>query len=159
MKVTVTDGRLTTTGRLELSIKEPKGLQATFTGETSLDKFGAIEKSTSDELLNWDSLALQGLSVGYNPLSIRAKKIALTDFFARVIIQPGGRLNLQEITDTGEAAKPADPPKPARRPPRRRLRRPPGPAARRMSRSKRSRSRAGASSSGIAPLRRPIPRA
>ena len=116
LKVTVTDGRLTTTGRLELSIKEPKGLQARFTGETSLDKFGAIEKSTSDELLNWDSLALQGLSVGYNPLSIRAKKIALTDFFAHVIIQPGGRLNLQEITDTGEAAKPADQPKPAAAP-------------------------------------------
>ena len=112
VKVTITDGRVSTKGRLELSIKEPQGLQAKFTGETNLAKFGAIEKTTSDELLNWESLALQGLSVGYNPLSIRAKKIALADFFAHVIIQPGGRLNLQEITDTGEAAKPADQPKP-----------------------------------------------
>ena len=56
---------------------------------------------------------MQGLSVGYNPLSIRAKKIALADFFAHVVIQPDGRLNLQEITDTNEAAKPADQPKPA----------------------------------------------
>ena len=113
VKVTITDGRLTTTGRLVLSIKEPQGLQASFTGETNLANFGAIEKSTSDELLNWESLALQGLSVGYNPLSIRAKKIALANFFAHVVIQPDGRLNLQEITDTNEAAKPADQPKPA----------------------------------------------
>ena len=116
VKVTITDGRLTTTGRLELSIKEPQGLQAKFTGETNLAKFGAIEKTTSDELLNWESLALQELSVGYNPLSIRAKKIALADFFAHVVIQPDGRLNFQEITDTNEAAKPADQPKPAASP-------------------------------------------
>ena len=56
----------------------------------------------------------------------------------------------------GQARRPAEAAQ--RRPPRRRLRRPPGPPTRRMSRSKRSRSRAGASSSRIAPLRRPIPR-
>jgi len=116
VKVTITGGLVSTKGRLELSIKEPQGLQAKFTGESSLAKFGANEKTTSDELLKWESLALQDLSVGYNPLSIRAKKIALADFFAHVIIQPGGRLNLQEITDKGEAAKPADQPKPAAAP-------------------------------------------
>ena len=116
IKVTITDGRLTTTGRLNLSIKEPQGLQAKFTGETNLAKFGVIEKITSDELLKWESLALQELSVGYNPLSIRAKKIALADFFAHVVIEPNGRLNLQEITDTGEAATSADQPKPAAAP-------------------------------------------
>lgn len=116
VKVTITDGRVSTKGRLELSIKEPEGLRATFTGETNLAKFGAIEKTTSDELLKWESLSLQELSVGYNPLSVRAKKIALADFFAHVIIEPDGRLNLQVITDTGEAAKPGDQPKPAAAP-------------------------------------------
>jgi Domain of Unknown Function (DUF748) len=111
VKVTITGGHVSTRGRLELSIKEPEGLQAKFTGETNVAKFGAIEKTSADDLLKWESLALQELSVGYNPLAIRAKKIALADFFAHVIIQPNGRLNLQEITDTGEAAKPADQPK------------------------------------------------
>ena len=112
IKVTITGGLVSTKGRLELSIKEPQGLQATFTGESSLAKFGALEKTTADELLKWESLALQELSVGYNPLSVRAKKVALADFFAHVIIQPGGRLNLQEITDKGEPTKPAEEPKP-----------------------------------------------
>ena len=113
VKVTITDGRLTTTGRLNLASKSRDGLQAKFTGETNLAKFGAIEKATSEDLLRWESLALQELSVEYNPLSIRAKKIALTDFFAHVVVEPNGRLNLQEITNTGEAVKPADQPKPA----------------------------------------------
>ena len=113
VKVTITGGLVSTKGGLELSIKEPQGFQAKFTGESNLAKFGVIEKTTADELLKWESLALQELSVGYNPLSVRAKKVALADFFAHVIIQPGGRLNFQEITDTGQPTKPAGQPKPA----------------------------------------------
>jgi len=112
VKVTITGGLVSTKGRLELSIKEPQGLQAKFTGESSLAKLGAIDKVSADDILKWESVALQELSVGYNPLVVRAKKVALADFFAHVIIQPGGRLNLQEITDTGQSAKPADQPKP-----------------------------------------------
>ena len=111
-KVTITSGLVSTKGGLELSIKEPQGFQAKFTGESNLAKFGVIEKTTADELLKWESLALQELSVSYNPLSVRAKKVALADFFAHVIIQPSGRLNFQEITDTGKPAKPASQPKP-----------------------------------------------
>lgn len=113
VKVTLTGGLVSTKGRLELRIKEPQGLKATFTGESSLAKFGALEKTTADELLRWESLAVQDLSVGYNPLSIRARKVALADFFAHIIIQPGGRLNLQEIVATGQPATPADQPKSA----------------------------------------------
>jgi uncharacterized protein involved in outer membrane biogenesis len=113
VKVTITDGRVSTSGRLQLSIKEPQGLQAQFTGDSNVAKFSALEKISADEILKWDSLAFQELSVGYNPLSIRAKKVALADFFAHVIIQPNGRLNLQEITSGGNGAQAADQPKTA----------------------------------------------
>jgi uncharacterized protein involved in outer membrane biogenesis len=113
VKVTITDGRVSTTGRLELSIKEPEGLQAKFTGESNVAKFGAIDKSSADELLKWESLALQELSVGYNPVSVSAKKVALADFFAHVVIEPDGRLNLQNITTNGHDMNPADQPKAA----------------------------------------------
>jgi uncharacterized protein involved in outer membrane biogenesis len=113
VKVTITGGLVSTTGRLVLRIKEPQGLQATFTGESRLAKFGVLETTTADQLLRWESLALQDLSVGYHPLSIRARKVALADFFAYIIIQPGGRLNLQEIVTAGRSAEPADQPKPA----------------------------------------------
>jgi hypothetical protein len=40
---------------------------------------------------------LGDLSVGYNPLRVHAKKVSLADFFARIILQPEGRLNLQDV--------------------------------------------------------------
>jgi uncharacterized protein involved in outer membrane biogenesis len=115
VKVTVADGRISTSGRLELSIKEPAGLQAKYTGETTLGKFAAIQKDSAEDILKWESLVLHDLSVGYNPLFVHAKKVALADFFARVIVQPDGRLNLQEIVSPSAAAdqpKPAQPPSP-----------------------------------------------
>jgi uncharacterized protein involved in outer membrane biogenesis len=112
VKVTLTGGLVSTTGRLELSIKDPQGLQATFTGESSLAKFGAVERTTANDLLKWESLALQDLAVGYKPHTHHAQNVALADFFAHIIIQPDGRLNLQEIMATGQPAKSADQPKP-----------------------------------------------
>jgi Domain of Unknown Function (DUF748) len=116
VKVTVTDGRVSTSGQLVLSINEPAGLQAKFTGETTLGKFAAIEKTNAEDILNCESLALHDLSAGYNPIFVHAKKVVLADFFAHLIIQSGGRLNLQEIVDTSEPAgkaKPAELPSPA----------------------------------------------
>ncbi|HWU36157.1 MAG TPA: DUF748 domain-containing protein, partial [Candidatus Acidoferrum sp.] len=113
VRVTITDGRLSTSGRLQISTKAPEGFQVKFNGETSLNKFAAIEKATADEVLNWGSLSLQDLSVGYNPLVVHAKKVALADFFSHVIIQPNGRLNLQEIFSPQEATTSAEPPRSA----------------------------------------------
>ena len=111
VRVTVTDGRLSTNGRLQISTKAPEGLQVKFNGETSLNKFAAIEKATADDVLNWGSLSLQDLSAGYNPLVVHAKKVALADFFAHVIIQPNGRLNLQDILSPQAATTSAEPPR------------------------------------------------
>jgi hypothetical protein len=113
VRITITDGRLSTNGRLQISTKAPEGLQVKFNGETSLNKFAAIEKATADEVLNWGSLSLLDLSAGYNPLVVHAKKVALADFFAHIIIQPNGRLNLQEILSPQETTASAEPPRPA----------------------------------------------
>ena len=114
VKVTMTGGLLSTSGHLEFGTKEPPGLQAKYAGEITLGKFAAIDKISSEDVLKWESLALRELSVGYNPLFVRAKRVALADFFAHVIIEPNGRLNLQEIADTSEALAPGDRAQPVR---------------------------------------------
>ncbi len=113
VKIVVTSGRLSTSGRLTLSIKEPTGLQATYAGDTVLGKFAAIDKASSEDALKWESFTLRDLSAGYNPLQVRAKKVSLTDFFARILMQPNGRLNLQDILKAPEEPKTAEPPKTA----------------------------------------------
>ena len=55
---------------------------------------------SGEDLLNWKSLGLRGLAVELapgKPLAVDVQETALSDFFARVIVQANGRLNLQEL--------------------------------------------------------------
>jgi len=52
------------------------------------------------DLLRWKTLSLRGLSLALQPrrpLALDVRETALTDFFARVIVQENGRINLQDI--------------------------------------------------------------
>lgn len=56
--------------------------------------------TTAEPLLNWKSLALQGIGVRLQPgqpLSVDIRRTALSDFFARIVVQESGRLNLQDL--------------------------------------------------------------
>ncbi|MDA8455210.1 DUF748 domain-containing protein [Acidovorax sp. GBBC 3334] len=74
-----------------------------------------------EELLRWRNLAFQGVQVDMvpgRPVSVDVRETALRDFFARIVLQKSGRLNLQDlIRNQGEpsvaATPPAEPPRPA----------------------------------------------
>ncbi|WP_077003351.1 DUF748 domain-containing protein [Variovorax sp. KK3] len=94
----------------------PAGMSVKLAGDTALEDFransGALTQSAgqaarSDRLLSWKTLNLRGLQVNMapnTPLSVDVRETTLSDFFARVIIDPNGRLNLQDLT-----RKPGDP--------------------------------------------------
>ena len=53
-----------------------------------------------DRLLSWKALSLRGLEVAMapnEPTRVKVRETALSDFFARVIVQKNGRINLQDI--------------------------------------------------------------
>jgi uncharacterized protein involved in outer membrane biogenesis len=54
----------------------------------------------SEELLNWKVLSLPGIDLALQPgapLQLRVGEVALTDFFARLIVNAEGRLVLQDL--------------------------------------------------------------
>lgn len=56
--------------------------------------------ATNEDLLRWKALALRGLDLAMAPgvaTQIRLRETALDDFHARVIVQPDGRINLQDL--------------------------------------------------------------
>ena len=107
VKITLTDGRLSTAGNLQLKDEPGKGIQVVYKGDSSLDSFSSIDKANSEDFLKWKSLALSNMDVGVNPFYVNIDGIALTDFYARVIISSKGTVNLQEIMEEkkGEAQK------------------------------------------------------
>ena len=53
-----------------------------------------------DDLLNWKSLGLRGIDVALapgRPTRVDVRETSLSDFFARVIVQESGRINLQDL--------------------------------------------------------------
>ncbi|WP_162580836.1 DUF748 domain-containing protein [Variovorax sp. PBS-H4] len=100
----------------------PAGMSVKLAGDTTLDDFRANSATLtqspglgnrSNQLLSWKTLSLRGLQVTLvpkAPLTVDVRETALTDFFARVIIDPTGRLNLQDLTR--KPGQPAQAPEP-----------------------------------------------
>ena len=78
----------------------------------------------TDDLLNWKVLSLRGLDVQMAPeqrMKLKIGETALSDFYARLIVQENGKLNLQDLGGEGgdapaaaDAAKDAKKPEPAK---------------------------------------------
>lgn len=77
--------------------------------------------TAQDDLLKWKSLGLRGLDLALapgQPLQLQVRETALSEFFARIIVQENGRINLQDLLKKGpspapESAAAVAPPAPA----------------------------------------------
>jgi hypothetical protein len=105
IKITVTGGAISTAGNLSLGISKSHEVTATYKGEANLSKFASIDKRNADDFLKWESLSFNDVNVGLSPLLIDIKGISLTDFYARVIINSNGTLNLQDVFEKNEPKK------------------------------------------------------
>ncbi|WP_332258586.1 DUF748 domain-containing protein [Polaromonas glacialis] len=90
------------------------GPQAEVAGDAALESFSANTLAPAEELLAWKSLNVRGLKVALEPARptrVDVRETVLSDFFARVIILPDGRINLQDLVKpatTGAGKTPAD---------------------------------------------------
>jgi uncharacterized protein involved in outer membrane biogenesis len=110
VNINVTGGAISTVGNLSLDGTDKKELKTTYKGEASLTNLSSLDKGNAEDLLKWESLSFSDLNIGVSPLSIDIKGISLNNFYARVIINSEGKLNLQEIMKTEEPKTPATPP-------------------------------------------------
>ncbi len=88
-------------------------------GDTVLEEFRANTLGGGDgtlqlaeELLAWKSLSLRGVDLALAPGAatvVSVKETALSDFFARIIVYPDGRINLQNIVKSASSDGPAGP--------------------------------------------------
>ncbi len=83
--------------RLQLETGKDGAVGGGFKGDVSLTRLSTVDKSSSNDFLSWKSLAFGGMDVNFKPFSLNVERVALDDFFARVIIDPNGRLNVQDV--------------------------------------------------------------
>ncbi len=95
------------------------GSEVSVKGDAALDDFkanstGKGAESLGEELLSWKALNVPGIDFNMAPgtaTKVQVREAALSDFYARLIVSPQGRLNLQDLGQTAPPA--ADGTKPA----------------------------------------------
>lgn len=82
-------------------------------GDAALDDLSANTLSPSEDLLAWKSLQVRGLQLALAPgqaTRVAVRETVLSDYFARVIIDDTGKINLQGLVkQPGEAPSGAQP--------------------------------------------------
>lgn len=99
-------------GALELDWRAGVGVR--YRGNVSIDRFVAESLKPREEVMTWDSLQMRDLDLSIvpdTPLALRVSETVLSDYFARVVIDEQGQLNLMHLWQpSGAAAASAGPP-------------------------------------------------
>lgn len=100
-----TSAHLSTNGRIRLDAASDGALQGGFKGDATLGDLSTVDKAGNNDFLRWKSLHATGMDVRFAPFGMTIEQLALADFFARIVIAPTGRINLQDIVRS-EASQP-----------------------------------------------------
>jgi uncharacterized protein involved in outer membrane biogenesis len=106
LNIALTSGLLSTRGTAKVSAPPGKPVAIAYRGDVNVSNFASIDKASKEDFLNWKSLYLGGVDFVLQPLKVNVNEVALSDFFARVILSADGRLNLQDVVrQPGQAAR------------------------------------------------------
>ncbi|WP_354685021.1 DUF748 domain-containing protein [Cupriavidus necator] len=106
-------GTLTVKGKLNVDAPTGKPVAAQFAGNVQTGNVRTIDRVSGDDFLRWRSLAVSGIDFAMDeskgPMRVSLGNVALNDFYARVILNANGRLNLQDVMAGGAAKGEAAP--------------------------------------------------
>jgi len=98
----VADGSLDS--RMSISLaKGSSGMTGTFAGNLGIRSFYCLDTVENEDLLKWESLQLDEASGAISPFTLSIRQVALSNPYARVVINKDGSLNLQNLKGTKEA--------------------------------------------------------
>jgi len=96
----LTQALLSSKGKLTLQENAKGQMTGGYTGDASIDRLAAVDKASASDFVSWKALSLGGMDLQLAPFALSINKVTLADFFARVIIDPNGRINLQDVRRT-----------------------------------------------------------
>jgi len=99
LNVTIKGALLTTTGVASAAMVRDN-LRMTYRGNATLGNVRVLDKLTNDDFVRWNSLSFERIDfgLGQGQPQVHVGAMALSDFYARVILNSNGKLNLSDIT-------------------------------------------------------------
>ena len=107
VNILLTRADISSKGTLQIDEGKNGAMLGGFKGDFTLGNLATVDKLSTSEFLRWKSLYFGGMDVRLEPLAMSIDQVALNDFFARVILDQNGRINLQDISvvNTGGVQK------------------------------------------------------
>ena len=105
LNTTIASAVLTMNAQVNAAIVRDK-LQLGYRGELTVGSVRMLDKVTGEDFARWTSFALNGIDVqiGKGEPQVRIGAVALSNFYARIILNRDGKLNLKDITANPNAA-------------------------------------------------------
>lgn len=105
LNVTISSARISSNGKVHYDGRsaDPK---LTYKGSAALEQVRIQDKLTGDDFLRWRTLSGTGMDVsyGYGAPRMHVANLVLSSFYARMIVNANGTLNLSEVVANPEAA-------------------------------------------------------
>ncbi|MGB7481733.1 MAG: DUF748 domain-containing protein, partial [Burkholderiaceae bacterium] len=107
----VNRGALNANGKLAFQLPADQPLRASYTGSLALTGVRTRDRLTGDDFARWKTLAISTVDARIGgrrtPMRLALGDVTLSDFYARIIVNADGRLNLQDIIATPGAGQAA----------------------------------------------------
>jgi uncharacterized protein involved in outer membrane biogenesis len=97
IRIHVAGGTLSLAGNVNLSRERNRDPRATYAGKIYVSNLATLDQTHANRFVNWKQLYFEGVRAGVNPFFTNIRGISLTDYYARIIINPDGTLNLTNI--------------------------------------------------------------
>lgn len=97
VNLTLNRANLSLAGHIRLKESPAGRLEGGYKGDAALSQLHTVDQINKDTFVRWQTLALKEIDASMTPLSVRVGEAELNRFFARVILNPDGRLNLRNI--------------------------------------------------------------
>ena len=111
----VSSGTFSAAGDLRLAAGARGGAPVvSWKGRAAIADFAAVSRDAGSELLRWKSLAIEAIDFASEPLRAELGEIVLSEFYARVVLDADGRLNLRDLLVDRPAPAPEGAPARAR---------------------------------------------
>lgn len=105
LNITVTRGQMAAKGALTLA-KAKESVAVGYKGDLTIGAFHSVDKTNSADFLKWKSFYFGDMDIRTEPMSVAIGEVALSDFYARLLVSPEGKLNLTQIVKRDETAAP-----------------------------------------------------
>ncbi|MBI3381347.1 MAG: DUF748 domain-containing protein [Aquabacterium sp.] len=99
VNITLAGAKAQADGQLNLQMPSKGSMQARYKGRVGLSDVRVLDRVNDADFLSWQSLSLDGTDLAINGDAVDANlgRIALKDFYGRLIINPSGQLNVAGI--------------------------------------------------------------